>query len=460
MQSKHPFLFWIVFALVSALFLFSWFVYWEAKRQGLGSLTGVIKALPIADETKHDAAAVGSLADALLHTAGEEKTYLILFQNNLELRPGGGFIGSFAILKVKDGKVLDFSVHDTGNFDGRIPNTVDPPYPMKETLKIAAWKLRDSNWSPDFETNAKQAVTFYEMGQGQEHFDGVIDITANVLESLLTVTGPVTVPGFPGTYDSTNAIRDLEYQVEKGYQDQNIDFGDRKSMMGLLGGEIIAKVKTLGPADLWKLFQVGLTDLNRKDIQLSFTDPALEEKALSAGWGGAVDQQWNDDFLMPIDANLNAWKSDAVIKRAFRYTIDLTGAKPRATFTVSYDHQGSGKDFMTKDYQSFLRVYVPKGSWLATVSGNAKDPVFGEELGKKYFGTLIQVPLGTKKDVTFTYDLPETVDRDLYDLKLEKQAGLNDIPVTLTVISRNGTKKETTFTLNRDYIYSRSGGAQ
>ena len=460
MKDKHPFLFWIIFALVSALFLFSWFVYWEAKRQGLGSLSGVIKALPIADETKQDVTAVGSLADALLNTQGGERTYLILFQNNLELRPGGGFIGSFAILKVKDGKVLDFSVHDTGNFDGRIPNTVEPPYPMKETLKVASWKLRDSNWSPDFGTNAKQAVTFYEMGQGQEHFDGVIGITANVLESLLTVTGPVTVPGFPGTYDSTNAIRDLEYQVEKGYQDQNIDFGDRKSMMGLLGDEIIKKVKTLGPADLWKLFQVALTDLNRKDIQLSFTDGALESKALSAGWGGAVDQQWNDDFLMPVDANLNSWKSDAVIKRAFRYTVDLTGAKPRATFTVSYDHQANEKDFMTKDYQSFLRIYVPKGSWLETVSGNAKDPVFGEELGKKYFGALVQVPLGSKKDVTFTYDLPDTIDRTFYDLKIGKQAGLNDVPVTLTVIGKDGTKKETSFNLNRDYVYSRGGGEQ
>jgi len=113
----------------------------------------------------------------------------VLFQNNFELRPGGGFIGSFGILKVKGGKVTKFEVHDTGNFDGRIPDTVAPPYPMKETLNIPSWKLRDSNWEPDFETNAKQAIEFYKMGQGEENFDGVVAITANVLTSFLSGRG-------------------------------------------------------------------------------------------------------------------------------------------------------------------------------------------------------------------------------------------------------------------------------
>jgi hypothetical protein len=460
MQSKHPFLFWTIFATMAAVFLFGWFAYWEAKRQGLGSLAGVMKALPIAEDTKRDVSAVGTLADALFHTVGKEKTYLILFQNNLELRPGGGFIGSFGILKVKDGKVTEFSVHDTGNFDGRIPDTVEPPYPMKETLKVTAWKFRDSNWSPDFATNARQAVMFYGMGEGQERFDGVFGVTANVLASLLTVTGPVTVPGFPGTYDSRNAIRDLEYQVEKGYQSQAIDFGDRKSMMGLLGEQLIGKVKGLGPAGLWNLYQVGLEDLNRKDVQLYFTDEALEAKVLSAGWGGAVDAKWSDDFLMAVDANLNSWKSDAVMKRSYRYEVDLSGAKPKATFTVSYEHTATEKDFMTKDYQSFLRVYVPAGSWLENVTGNAKEPVFGEAFGKKYFGVLVQVPLGTKKDVTFTYDLPDTIDREFYDLKIQKQAGVNDVPVDITVITKDGTKKQTSFIMNRDFTYSRGGSSK
>jgi hypothetical protein len=159
--------------------------------------------LPVGQETRTDLDTVISLADSLLDTDGQEKTFLLLFQNSMELRPGGGFIGSFGILKVRDGHITQFLVHDTGNFDGRIPDTVAPPYPMKETLKIPSWKFRDSNYSPDFAENAKWAETFYQMGQGGEKFDGIIGVTTNVLTSFLRVTGPVELEGYPGPMGPT-----------------------------------------------------------------------------------------------------------------------------------------------------------------------------------------------------------------------------------------------------------------
>lgn len=455
MSKKHPILFWTLFSALAALFLAGWFVYWEAKHQGLGSLSGIMDKLPVSRDLKGDAAAVGFLADSVMDTGGEERVYLVLFQNNLEIRPGGGFIGSFGILKVRDGQVTEFSNHDSGIFDGRIPDTVSPPYPMKETLNIPSWKLRDSNWEPDFPTNAKKAVEFYELGQGGEKFDGIVGITTDVLTSFLSVTGPIEVPGYPGTYSAENAVIDLEYQVEKGYADQGIAVGERKSVMGILGDAVLARVRELSPQDLFRLFQVVLDDLDRKDIQLYFTDAELQAQVVSAGWAGAFDGAWPDDFLMAVDANLNSWKSDAVVERSLSYEIDLSTETPKARATVRYEHTGKVRDFMTKDYQTFLRLYVPEGSWLRSVSGNAKDPVFGDFMGKKYFGVLVHVPLGTSKDVSFEYDLPKDIDRDLYDLKIGKQAGLRGVPVTITVIGKDGVKKQTVLDLNRDYVYSR-----
>ena len=456
MSKNHPILFWSLFALFSSLFLFGWFAYWEARHQGLGSL---LEKLPVSRELRSDASAVGFFADSVMRTDGHDRTYLILFQNNLELRPGGGFVGSFGILKIRDGKVVAFDVHDSGNFDGRIPDTVAPPYPMSETLKISSWKLRDSNWEPDFAANAKQAVTFYNMGGGEEKFDGVIAITTDVLSSFLSVTGPVEIPGFPGKYDEKNAIIDLEYQVEKGFLEQGVERGDRKSVMGLLGDQILAKVRELPPQDLFRLLQVVLDDLNQKDIQLWFADEDLEAEAVSAGWAGSFDGKWSDDFLMAVDANLNSWKTDYVMRRSMEYSVDLSQETPKAKLTVHYEHVGKEKDFMTKDYQTFLRVYVPNGSWLGGVSGNAKDPVFGEFMGKKYFGVLVHVPLGTSKDVSFEYDLPKGIEREFYDLKIQKQSGLAGVPVKLTIVGKDGSKKETSFQLNRDYVYSRESGS-
>jgi len=446
--------FWIRFTVLSILFLMVWFFYWETRNHGLESIRRLFGVLPVAEETKTDIDTVMSLADFVLFTQGKEKVFLILFQNNLELRPGGGFIGSFGILKVKDGSVTDFAIHDTGNFDGRIPSTVLPPYPMKETLHIDSWKFRDSNYSPDFSLNAKQAETFYQMGQGQEQFDGVVAITTNVLSSFLRVTGPVTLKGFPGTYGADNAILDLEYQVEQGYLKQDIAFGERKSVMNLLGFEILHRVKDASFSKKYELFKVVLDDLHRKDIQLSFKDEILQEQVVSSGFDGAVDKTWKNDYLFLVDANLNSFKSDYYMKRSYDYTIDLSSPVPKAVLKVTYKNTTPVKDWFAKDYQTFLRVYVPKGSYLEKVTGAAKDPVFGGEFNKKYFGVLVQVPILTEKTVVFEYTLSENFKSEWYDLKIQKQAGLNDVPVTVTIIMKDGQKEEKHSILNRDMMLS------
>lgn len=446
--------FWITFVAVAILFLSGWFVFWEIRTHGLESLKRLLGILPVTQETRTDLDTVISLAGSLLDTDGQEKVFLLLFQNNLELRPGGGFIGSFGILKVRDGQITHFLVHDTGNFDGRIPDTVAPPYPMKETLKIPSWKFRDSNYSPDFAENAKWAETFYQMGQGGEKFDGIIGVTTNVLTSFLRVTGPVELEGYPGTYGADNAILDLEYQVEQGYLKQNIDFGERKSVMGILGLEILERVKALPLNKKYELFQVMLDDLNRKDVQLLFRDENLQADVVAAGWDGRLDADWQNDYLLLVDANLNSWKSDYFVKRSYDYTVDLGKEIPEVTLSVTYRHTAKEKSWFTKDYQTFLRVYVPKGSFLTSATNTATEPVFGEFMNKKYFGTLIHVPLGTEKTVTFRYTLPKEMERTWYDLKVEKQPGLNDVPVTVTVLKADGEKETKSFILNSNTIYS------
>lgn len=453
-MGQHSKGFWITFVIGALLFLSAWFVYWEVRNNGWESLKRLLGILPINQEVKTDLDTVISLADSLLDTDGKEKVFLLLFQNNLELRPGGGFIGSFGILKVRDGNITHFMVHDTGNFDGRIPDTVAPPYPMKETLKIPSWKFRDSNYSPDFAENVKWAEEFYRMAQGQEKFDGVVGITTNVLTSFLRITGPVELEGYPGTYGADNAILDLEYQVEQGYLKQGIEFGERKSVMGILGLEILERGKALPLSKKYELFKVVLDDLHRKDVQLLFRDEELQADVVAAGWDGALDNTWKDDALLLVDANLNSFKSDYYVKRSYNYTVDLTKEIPEAVLEVTYKHTAKEKSWLTKDYQTFLRVYVPKGSFLTEVTNKATEPVFGELGNKKYFGVLVHVPLGTEKTVTFRYTLPNGVKRTWYDLKVEKQPGLNDVPVKVTVIQVDGTKTEKEFVLNRNTILS------
>ncbi len=448
--------FWIIFWGLSIVFLTGWYFFCEIKNRGMQSAETVIGLLPASQEIKGGLEIAIGLAEEFLKNDNEEKTFLVLFQNNLEIRPGGGFIGSFGVLKIKNKQVTSFEIHDTGNFDGRIPDSVEPPYPMKETLRIKSWKFRDSNYSPDFKINAEKAQEFYYMGEGKEEFDGIIGITANVLMSFLKITGPVEIEGYPGTYDSDNAIIALEYQVEKGYAQQGIEQGERKSVMSELGKEIVKRISGFGNSQKLKLAQVLLEDLKRKDIQLYFKKPELQKMAENSGWAGRVNESWESDYLMAVDANLGAYKSDYYVKRSLDYSIDLTKEKPEAVLKITYNHTAQQKDWMTKDYITYLRVYVPENSWLSEYE-NSGEPRFGNELGKKYFGFLVGVPLGQSKTIELRYSLPENLAEN-YNLLIQKQAGLNDVPVNINIKFKDGTEENHSVIFNEDFVLSELKG--
>jgi hypothetical protein len=450
MSKKRSTKFWIIFWSSAILLLIAWFFFWQIKNNGLKSLNGIIGYVPsISDQTKKRCEALTYFVDYSLQK-NQEKTFLILFQNNLEIRPGGGYLGSFAVLKFKDGKITFLKTYDLSNFDAQVPNGIKPPYPLEEALGVHSWKLRDSNFSPDFETNAQKAIEFYRLGQGQENFDGVIGVTSNVLESLLKITGPIQIEGYPGTYDSANAIISLEYQVEKGYTDQGIEKEDRKDIMHELFKEILNRVVNLKTPQKINLFHALMIDLTQKDIQLYFTDPILQNQSERADWAGKIDSGWKNDYLAVIDANVGAFKSDYYVKRSIDYTVDLSQDKSMADLKITYTHTAQQKDWMTTDYRTYLRVYVPENSWLDSWTGNATDPVFGDEFGKKYFGSIIKVPVGQTKTVELKYILPDSIKNNPYNLKIQKEAGINNVPVSVHIVDKNGIKKDFNFTLNFD----------
>lgn len=441
--------------VVSLLFLVSLFVILEYKREGFSFFSQFLGVVPVKEELQTDMSTLLSVADALTDTDGKVKTYLILFQNNNELRPGGGFIGSFGILKIKDGQAQSLEVHDTINFDGRIPDSVPAPYPLPETLGVKSLKLRDSNISPDFGENARAAEEFYHLGEGQEQFDGVIGITTRVLETVLQVTGPVEVPGFEGSFGSENAVLDLQYQVEQNYYKQGISFGERKSIMGDLSAQILKKIKTSSLEQKYDLFQLLLTNLHSKDIQVQFTDPILQNKIKTAGWDGLVDTKWQGDYLFLVDSNMNAFKGDLYMERSMEYTVDLSSDIPKAVLKVTHHQTAKEKSYLVKDYQGYSRVYMPKGSYVESVAPLSHKAVYGEELGKKYVGTIVQVPLDSEKTLEYIYKLPATMETgDGYDLKIQKQPGAKSMPVGVTVKYKNGTLKKYQFNLERDVLLS------
>jgi hypothetical protein len=396
----------------------------------------ISRLLPIEKDTKAEISAIDKLAQELLKKDDVERRYLVLLQNNMELRPGGGFLGQYAVLKIKNGEVASTQIEDANLLDQRITAKITPPYPFKQKMQIKKWKFRDSNFSPDFPVNVEKAKYFYRLSGGNDDFDGVIAVNSDVFANVLKLTGPITVPGYATEFTSENAVLKLEEIVEKVYiNNPEIDSTNRKSIMKTMGPIIIEKLAHIN--NIPKISEFVLEELRNKNVMLNFRDGKLQTEVENVHWDGEVEQNWGDDYLMIVDANMGALKSDYYIDRSISYNIDLTAPNPTAELKILYKHNATYGDWRTSDYHSYVRIYVPKGATLVERK-MISYPVINEEFGKTYFGSMVDVLISGQTEAYIKYELPAEFKEKDYRLFVQKQSGVGDVPIKVHMKNSKG----------------------
>lgn len=375
------------------------------------------------------------------------KTYLILFQNNTEMRPGGGFIGSYATVRLDKGKMEILAFEGTESIDARAPKNwkIEPPKEMSEQLKVDRWYFRDSNWDPDFGISAKRALAFYaaEGGVAADDIDMVVAITPTVLESLMKRVGTVTVDGI--TFTPEDVTEKLEYEVEYGYEKRGISFAQRKQIMLPFFHTLMDKLTI----DLFthpdQYLALARMLIEEKHIVAYSTDPGVAPLIKQFSAEGIVAQT-TGDYLLWVDANLAALKTDHAMDRHMSYTVQKNADGIwQGRVSMTYTHTGQF-DWRTSRYRSFARVYVPQGSVLREVrekgpQGNRDVAIpldqitQGQAYGKQWFGYFTVIEPGDTESVDVIYDLPETVvsllNSTSYQLLVQKQVGLPSTTLTL-----------------------------
>lgn len=395
----------------------------------------ISEQLPKIKEATENAVALSRLVPGV---AGypQKQTYLFLFQNNTELRPTGGFWGSYGVLKVKNGEIDEFWTDDTYNLDKQAkPSGIQKPWQLvKLSYDDPNWYFRDGNWNPDFPTSAEKAEWFYHKEGGKEEFDGVLAITPTFIESLLKVTGPIELEDWGYTFKSEDFTEKIQYFVEKKYYELGIPETERKGILGDLSQKLFDEVLLL-PSEKWtEFFSVIQDNLNQKQVLLYIHDKETQNYVKEQNWGGEVIRV-PDDYLLVVDSNMASLKTDAYIDRNISYelAVDETG-QAKAKVSIFYKNNAPGISWNCTRYRTWCRIYIPKGSELISLSGNEKNLAYYEpdtpyeiydELGKTVFGSLIIIEPGQEKTLTFEYKLPDkiTLNKE-YTLFIQKQAGV------------------------------------
>ena len=366
-----------------------------------------------------------------------EKTYLLLLQNNTELRPTGGFIGTYGILKLKNGEVSQFTTDNVYNLDepAKAYITKIPPEPLQKYIKQSQWFLRDVNWDPDFPATAQNAIQFYKDEKGPiRKFDGVIAFTPDMIEDIMSVLGTVTVDG--KDFTAENLIDTLAYHVELGFKEEGITIYNRKQIIDDLAQQLKDKLFNLSLEELKALVPVIFKNLDKRSLMFYFADKDAQKIIEASHWAGKI-LDFKGDYLYVVDANLGSLKSDPAVERTISYNLTpQADGTLLAIASINYNHTGNF-NWKTTRYRTYTRIYIPLGSKLVAVNGNEEPIAISDEHDKTVFGTFISIEPGFKEDLTFTYTLPQNLTQLIaqgnYELLLQKQPGASSHTVNLDI---------------------------
>ncbi len=250
------------------------------------------------------------------------KTYLLLVQNEDELRPSGGLITAVGKLVLDHGHVVDLSFEDSGDLDNWSMPYPMAPWQLSQYMNSRVLLLRDANWFPDFPTAVLYVKQLYAYTH-QNSVDGVIAFDQGMLIMLLKTLGPLQVTGvsYPITADNVTDYMRAAKTPPTG-QPVPPDW-TRKAFIGALAEALLPKILNGDPAEWRSLSAVLLQALEQRHLLLQMDDPGMEAVLARRDWNGAL-QSNSGDFLMVADSNIGFNKTNAVVQTSLAYDVDLS----------------------------------------------------------------------------------------------------------------------------------------
>ncbi|MGH2503226.1 MAG: DUF4012 domain-containing protein, partial [Ktedonobacterales bacterium] len=356
------------------------------------------------------------------------------------------FLGNYAQITLSQGVVTSgIHLHDIYTLD--CPNNVCqkralPPGYSWFPLAHGAFGLRDSNLNPDFPTAGGLAASLYQQMTG-ERIDVVVAITPAIIEDIMRVTGPLTVPQFHVTVTADTLAATIHYfhqnpglTTRLGVNYKALGTSAAKAFDVLVSQALMAQVSKLSGSQIGRLGKLLASAFVTKDIQIFVSDTRVEQTLQQAGIAGQVLTPAYDN-LMLVDENDGASYANADMRETASdvVALDASGAATH-TLTVTYSYAVVKHSYAQQSvYEDFVRVITP-----GTVRAiKVKGPCVVENTTQSYHqvvGCQLRVNRGQKVTVTFTWRAPNAFTagkQSAYRLLIQRQAGAQvDTSVTLT----------------------------
>ncbi|MEK7186666.1 MAG: DUF4012 domain-containing protein [Patescibacteria group bacterium] len=391
-----------------------------------------------------------------------EKKYLVLFQNDKELRPTGGFITAYAIFRIDKGIIHVDKSENIYNLDNTIPNKPKAPEPIKKYFPtVPLYNLRDSNLSPDFIESMKEFNYLYDKARGKVDVDGIIALDTHVLVSTIKILDDSVQAGgktFTTKIDPRCDCPQVIYELEKDISTPlSLDLrvtdlaavqAGRKAIIGDLLYAIMEKAMKSSPKVYWgPLFQDLFKQIEEKHVMFALEDKGAQQGIHAIGADGKI-LPFEGDYLHINEANFSGSKANLYMSKQVTQDYKVKGDTIEKTVTINFKNSHKASDCnlergglcLNSVYKTWFRIYTPKGSKMLDSRGSEVKVTSYEDLDKTVFDGFISVrPLGTAT-FTIAYALPKNIkgEKEL-PLLIQKQPGLKE---ELFIVTVGGKKKQ------------------
>ncbi len=379
-------------------------------------------------------------ADSLLGKDGT-KNYILFFYNNMEIRPGGGFIGSFAHVSFDRYSLKEFRIYDVYDADGQLTAHIEPPKAIRLHLGQPHWFLRDSNFSPDFEQNVKTAEYFLDKELQLGKFDGSIGITTTAMTYVLEAFGDVYVPDFDETINKDNFYLKTQAQTEKDFFPGS---KQKKNYLSSIGKMLFLKLDQASPSLLAKNLR---RSFDEKHVVMFMKDKPFQEDIEKLHWSGqtiypqcATDEETClINHIFPVDANLGVNKANYFVSK-FMHLISRfqRDGSLKNELTISFNNSSAANQFPGGKYTNYFQLYLPNDAVIDSIDVDGTIIEDYDETQSGFFkiiGTLIEVQPSSSSYVNVSYSLKSkaVTGSNTYQVVIQKQIGAFNSDFTFEV---------------------------
>ena len=440
-------------------------------------------------KTINDLENLNEVFDVLINILGHssQQRYLVLFQNNNELRATGGFLGSFALTDLSKGKIINLEVPERGLYDLEAGQKVKIKSPKALSIINPHFNIWDANWWPDFPTSAKKISEFYANAENTS-IDGVISINASVLQELLTILGPIILDEYNITVTENNVFDVLQEETELNYnKEENTPKAVIADLVPIVLDRLLSDISN--NKEVLSLFVQMLAN---KNIQIYLNNEGAQEKIHDFAWSGEILSN-DKDYLNIINTNIAGGKTDNDIYQIIDHQAEITNTGDIInTVRITRTNKGDENNIfagLEGGNVSYIRIFTPLNSEFIEAKGFDKiseehfDPSselaiednilrFEEDkmidgksnteiftsLNKTVFANWMALKPGETKTVSVKYKLPFKLDLhtslvnnwtkifmgdlklDNYSILMQSQSGRDNTVINSSVLLPNDIK--------------------